>query len=185
MEDEFVSLKQLAKELGMDRSHARRYVRRLGFTPQKMRRPDSQNQLTLAVSIPEAELIRGKRREEGFFESMKPVVMEVGVFYVIRLVPELDPRRLKLGFADYLLSRLGQHRTAAPTASVVKSWPCKRTWEGTVMDCLTGVNCRLILNEVFECDDVDALIERADSLFALLPDPAAKAPLADVSPHNT
>ena len=53
------------------------------------------------------------------------------------------------------------------------------------MDCLTALNCRLILNEVFECDDVDALIVRADELFDLLPDPTAKAPLADVSPHNT
>ncbi len=185
MAEDFVSLKQLAGELGMDRSHARRYILRLGFTPHKRRTPDSQNQLTLAVSIPEAELIRGKRREEGFFESTKPVVKEVGIFYVIRLVPELDPRRLKLGFADDLLSRLCQHRTAAPTAAVVKSWPCKRAWEGTVMDCLTVVNCRLILNEVFECDDVDALIARADKLFDLLPDPAAKAPLADVSPRNT
>ena len=53
------------------------------------------------------------------------------------------------------------------------------------MDCLTAVSCRLILNEVFECDDVDALIKRGDNLFALLPDPAAKAPLAEASPHNT
>jgi hypothetical protein len=53
------------------------------------------------------------------------------------------------------------------------------------MDCLTSVNCRLILNEVFECDDFDAVISRADKLFALLPDPAARAPLADASPHKT
>src|SRR5271157_2737812 len=91
MAEDFVSLKQLAGELGMDRSHARRYILRLGFTAHKRRTPDSQNQLTLAVTIPEAELIRGKRREGGFFESTKPVVKEVGVFYVIRLVPELDP----------------------------------------------------------------------------------------------
>lgn len=185
MAEDFVSLKQLAGELGMDRSHARRYVLRLGVTPHKRRTPDSQNQLTLAVSTPEAELIRAKRQEAGFLESTKPVFTEVGMFYVIRLVPELDQRRLKLGFADDLPSRLGQHRTAAPTAAVVKSWPCKRAWEGTVMDCLTAVNCRLILNEVFECDDVDALIARGDKLFDLLPDPAAKAPLADASPYNT
>src|SRR5262249_51860396 len=103
MAEEFVSLKQLAADLGMDRSHARRYVLRLGFPPHKRRTPDSQNQLTLAVTIPEAEVIRNKRREAGFFQSTKPVVSEVGVFYVIRLVPELDPRRLKLGFADDLL----------------------------------------------------------------------------------
>lgn len=104
---------------------------------------------------------------------------------MIRLVPELDARRLKLGFADDLPSRLVQHRTAAPTAAVIKSWPCKRAWERTVMDCLTLVNCRLILNEVFECDDVDALIARAEKLFELLPEPAAQAPLAEVSPRNT
>jgi hypothetical protein len=33
----------------------------------------------------------------------------------IMLVPELDPRRIKLGYADELSYRLSQHRTAAPT----------------------------------------------------------------------
>lgn len=185
MAEEFVSLKQLAEELEMDRSHARRYVLRLGVTPHKRRTPDSQNQLTLAVETHEADLIRTKRREEGFIGSKKPVARNVGVFYLIRLVPELDPRRVKLGFADDLNSRLFQHRTAAPTAVVVKSWPCKRAWEWTVMDCLTGSNCRLILNEVFECDDVEALTSRADRLFALLPEPGNHMLLADASPFNT
>ncbi len=39
------------------------------------------------------------------------------------LEDELDHRRLKLGFADDLNSRLAQHRTAAPTAVVARSWP--------------------------------------------------------------
>ena len=108
MAEDFVSLKQLATELGMDRSHARRYVLRHGVTPHKRRTQDSLNQLTLAVSMHEADLIRAKRREEGFLGSTKPVSKEVGEFYVIRLVPELDPRRVKLGFADDLLSRLAQ-----------------------------------------------------------------------------
>ena len=185
MSDEFISLKQLADELEMDRSHARRYVLRLGIKPHKRRTPDSQNQLTLAVDTREADLIRSKRREEGFIGSTKPVAKDAGVFYVIRLVPELDPRRVKLGFADDLNFRHAQHRTAAPTAVVMKSWPCKRAWEGTVMDCLTGFGCRLILNEVFECDDVESLIARADQLFSLLPDPCKRVSLADVSPFNT
>ena len=185
MADEFISLKQLADELEMDRSHARRYVLRLGIQPHKRRTPDSQNQLTLAVDTQEAELIRAKRREEGFIGSTKPIARDAGVFYVIRLVPELDPRRVKLGFADDLNYRHSQHRTAAPTAIVVKSWPCKRAWEGTVMDCLTGSACRLILNEVFECEDVDSLIARGDQLFALLPDPGNRVALADASPFNT
>jgi hypothetical protein len=184
MTQDFVSLKRLAHELGMDRSHARRYVLRQGIMPHKRRTQDSQNQLTLAVTRGEAESIIAKRREEGFLGSTKSVVKEVGAFYVIRVVPELDPRRIKLGFADDVATRLAQHRTAAPTAIVVKSWPCKRAWEATVTDCLTAVGCRLILNEVFECDDVSALIARGDLLFELLPSPEAKMPLAHASPYN-
>lgn len=122
MPTDYVSLKQLSDDLGMDRSHARRYVLRHGIQPHKRRTPDSQNQLTLAVTVQEAEAIKTKRREEGFLGDAKPLAKEVGVFYIIRLVPELDPRRIKLGYADGLASRLSQHRTAAPTAVVVKSW---------------------------------------------------------------
>jgi hypothetical protein len=184
MTAEYVSLKHLAQEIGMDRSHARRYVLRLGITPHKRRTPDSQNQLTLAVDANEATLIRQKRREEGFIGDSKPVPKDVGSFYVIRLVPELDGRRIKMGFADDLATRLCQHRTAAPTAQVVASWPCKRSWEGTVMDCLSGYKCRLILNEVFECDDVEGLVQLGGGLFGLMPAPFLKAPLAEASPYN-
>lgn len=184
MPNDYVSLKQLSDDLGMDRSHARRYVLRHGIQPHKRRTPDSQNQLTLAVTVQEAEAIKTKRREEGFLDAAKPVAKEVGVFYIIRLVPELDLRRIKLGYADDLGSRLSQHRTAAPTAVVVKSWACKRAWEGTVMDCLTAAGCRLILNEVFECDSLDELLARGGALFGLLGDPAIRTPLSEVSPHN-
>lgn len=52
------------------------------------------------------------------------------------------------------------------------------------MDCLTAAGCRLILNEVFECDSVDDLLARGDALFDLLGDPAIRTPLSEVSPHN-
>jgi hypothetical protein len=181
---DYVSLKQLSEEIGMDRSHARRYVLRFGIQPHKRRTPDSQNQLTLAVTVEEAEAIRAKRREDGFLGESKRLTKDVGEFYVIRLVPELDSRRVKLGYADDLASRLAQHRTAAPTAVVIKSWPCKRAWEITVMDCLTASGCRLILSEVFECDDFEGLLKRGNALFGLLGDPAIRTPLSEVSPHN-
>ena len=91
---------------------------------------------------------------------------------------------VKLGFAIDLNDRLVQHRTAAPTARVLKSWPCKRSWEVTVMDCLSSVTCRHILNEVFECDNLDDLIGRGDELFRLLPDPKKRAELSEHSPHR-
>jgi hypothetical protein len=185
MTQEYVSLKDLADELGLTLSWLRIYTMRNGVKPHKRRTADSRNQLRLAVTAEEAEWIRAKRREEGFFADCKAADKDAGVFYVIQLVPELDARRLKLGFADDLALRLAQHRTAAPTARVVKSWPCRRVWEFTVMDCLVGTECRLILNEVYECDDINALLARGDQLFQLLPDPATSAQLADASPRNT
>lgn len=182
--EEFVSLKQLATELGLDRSNTRKYVLKSGIRPHKRRTPDSGSQLTLALTLEEADRIRAKRREEGFLGASKAVAKEVGYFYVIRLVPELDPRRVKLGFADDVAIRLAQHRTAAPTAVLVKYWPCKRSWEGTAIDCLAA-GCRLILNEVYECEDVDRLLVRGDQFFGLLHAPEEKMQLSEHSPHNT
>jgi hypothetical protein len=100
-------------------------------------------------------------------------------------VPELDPKRLKLGFAESIDQRLLQHRTAAPTARVLHAWPCKRSWELTAMDSLARVDCRLILNEVFECDDPEALVDRGEAFFTLLPQPNTRVPLAESSPLNS
>jgi hypothetical protein len=48
--DGFVSIKELAQRLGMDRSHARRYVLKLGYSFHKRRTSDSGSQLTLCVT---------------------------------------------------------------------------------------------------------------------------------------
>ena len=183
-EKAYISKKHLAEELGMDRSHARRYVLKLGFKTQKRRTPDSGSQLTLTISAEEAEAILKNRRDKGFTAQDKVVESDAGVFYVMQLVPEFDPKRIKLGFAIDLNDRLVQHRTAAPTAKVLQSWPCKRTWEVTVMDCLSSVACRHILNEVFECDSLDDLVRRGDELFRILSDPKRRAELLEHSPHR-
>jgi hypothetical protein len=141
MADEFVTLKDLAAEFGIDHSNVRKYVRKLGIATQRRRTPNSRNQLTDTLTQEEAECVRAKRREEGFLGSMKAVDAAVGVFYVVQLIPELDSSRIKFGYADDMSTRLGQHRTAAPTARVLKTWPCKRSWESTIMDALAACDC--------------------------------------------
>lgn len=170
----FVSLKQLALELNMDRSHMRKYVLALGIQPHKRRTADSHHQLTLAVDTAEADQIRQDRSKKGFVSSETVVCDELGFFYVVQLVPELDPTRVKLGFAADLKARLAQHRTAAPTAKIIRSWRCKRSWEKTVIDCLAAVRCSLIANEVYKCHDTESLVKKADELFAVLPSPGVK-----------
>lgn len=179
-----ISLKALAVELGMDRSHARRYVLNLGIIPAKRRTADSGGQLTLTVSAPEAELIRRARSEQGFSGAQGAVENETGFFYVIQLVPELEPKRIKLGFADNVSNRLSQHRTSAPTAKLLKSWPCRRSWERTAIDAIAAVGGALILNEVFQFQDIEAAIARADQFFSLLPRPSDRCAVADHSPHR-
>ncbi|WP_139555998.1 hypothetical protein [Methylotetracoccus oryzae] len=181
-EDEFTSIKELSKRLGMDRSHARRYVLKLGYSFHKRRTQDSGGQLTLCVSNAEAEEIVSQRVDQGFTASVVVAVSDVGFFYVIQLIPELDPKRLKLGFAESIDQRLSQHRTAAPTAKVLKAWPSRRSWELTAMDSLTRIDCSRILNEVFECDNPQALVDRGDAFFSLLPQPGTRTPLAESSP---
>jgi len=180
--EEFVSIKDLAKRLNMDRSHARRYVMKLGYEFHQRRTPDSANQRTLCVTGSQAEEILARRNDEGFIASTVVVVSEIGVFYVIQLVPELDPRRVKFGFAESLEQRFQQHRTAAPTAKVLAAWPCKRSWELAAMDALTSIGCRRILNEVFECDELEKMIERANTFFGMFPTPGIQVPLAENSP---
>jgi len=167
-EQQYISLKQLAQEFGLDRSNLRKYILARGFSFSKMRMPDSGNQLINVLTEEDAEQIRMLREQEGFGE---PKVLDVngGWFYVIQLVPELDSRRIKLGFASDPESRLKAHQTTCPTANLVGTWPCKRSWERAALDSATQSSCKLIANEVFDCDNIEALIAHCKAFFAVMP----------------
>lgn len=97
-----------------------------------------------------------------------------GYFYVIDLIPEaLDLNRLKLGFSSNLEQRLQNHRCAAPTAVILKSWPCKKIWELAAMDALSRGEKQVghDRSEVFDVLSVSAVLERGDDFFGLMPCP--------------
>jgi hypothetical protein len=104
-----------------------------------------------------------------------------GFFYLIQLVPEALPNRVKIGFADDFDKRLGEHRTAAPTAKLLKVWPCKRSWDYAAMDSITREECKLVLNEVYE-SDIAGFIARGDAFFAVMPSPDSERELSQYSP---
>lgn len=153
-----IPLRVLARELRVDRSHFRRYVTKLGIIPKKRHTADSGSKLVVTVTADEADVVRSHRRAQGYAFDSGEQDRAIGTFYVVQLVPELDPNRIKLGFAEDIGVRMAQHRTAAPTARVVRTWPCKRSWEFTVIDALASADCRLILNEVYECSDFSGLL---------------------------
>ena len=104
-----------------------------------------------------------------------------GYFYIIQLIPEALPNRVKIGFSDNLEKRLSEHKTAAPTAKILKAWPCKRSWDYAAMDSITREGCKLVLNEVFE-GEVNGFIERGDQFFAIMLTPDSERELSQYSP---
>ena len=109
------------------------------------------------------------RGDPGSLPHVGSAIGSSGAFYVVQLAPDLAPHRVKLGWAVDAQKRLAGHRTAAPTACLVKHWPCYRQSEGAAIRAITAVGCRALSREAF--DELDALVERANRYFAELPSP--------------
>jgi len=168
--DDYVPIADIAEWIGLDRSNARKYILKHGFKPLLIRTSRSRGQPTLALPREDAEAVRALRESQGFGTMSKPTAKGGrGWFYVVQLVPDLDPNRVKLGFTTSVDERLAAHRTAAPTAVLSKAWPCDAAWEAAAIASATRIGCRHIANEVYQCDDLAGLIERADAFFAVMP----------------
>lgn len=185
---ETVTYKEMAKRLGVDPTTIRRLVEKhgaeLGIAVQKGRANTSIAKWTHYISREDAD------RLAEFYETLHAGVdlssdaepfQRQGVFYVIQLVPEALPNRIKIGYTDNLDKRLTEHQTAAPTARVLASWPCKRSWDYAAMDSITREGCTLVLNEVYE-GDPDGFVQRGKDFFARMPKPDADRELSQHSP---
>jgi plasmid maintenance system antidote protein VapI len=191
---DLVSIKEMAKRLGVDPTTVRRLIEKygpeLGIEVQKARGDTTNAKWTNFISREDADRLkavyesrRGTRVPED--EKTGDVLQSFGYFYLVQLVPEALPNRIKIGYTDNLEKRLAEHQTAAPTARVIRSWPCKRSWDYAAMDSLTREGCTLVLNEVFE-GDPDGFINRGNAFFALMPNRETHRDLAQHSPlRNT
>ena len=169
--DHRVGIVDLADDLACYKQTIFKIVKRLGIVPQDRRESARGNQKIKTVSVKEAELIQSELRRSarsGAQDTLPaPFIDERGVFYVIQLEPEHDPRRVKVGFGD-LDERFRKHRCSAPFASIVKSWPCRRTWERAAIDCITD-GFEQLGDEVFRTTSLDDIVTRADRFFNLMP----------------
>lgn len=106
----------------------------------------------------------------GIEKSAVCDLSSVGFLYIIQIAPDLDPKRLKLGFAGKYDQCLWEQRTLVSTAKVLRIWPCRQSWEMAAIAALTcGLVHRSTQDEVFECDEIDALLARGDAFFDMLP----------------
>ena len=87
-----------------------------------------------------------------------------GFFYLILLVPEFSDKRIKAGFTSRLDSRLNEHMMSAPTAKLIFSRPCQRSWEIFLLAYVHSHGER-IRSEVFDIHDSKKLIKNLTTLF--------------------
>ena len=115
---DLITLAETAKRLNVDISTARRLVQRvaaqLGITPTK----GKQNVIYLTAEDAE--------RLIAFYETQtsrpadadsEAAFQRFGFFYIIQLVPEALPNRVKIGYTDNLENRIAEHRSAAEMAA--------------------------------------------------------------------
>ncbi len=182
---EMLAIVEIAKRLRLDSTTVRRLIAKQKDALQLTLRRGKSDKLFLSKEdaerlIASYEARRGQAVVEEP-ESDTATYDRYGFFYLIQLVPEALPNRVKIGFADNVEKRLAEHQTAAPTAKIVRSWPCKRSWDYAAMDSVTRNNCKLVLNEVYE-GEIQGFIDRAAAFFAVMPHPESERELSEYSP---
>ena len=181
----FRTYKEIADELGVSIDTIRRNVRNqknaLNLEPQKQKTPSSKGALVACLTSDDAEKLIRFYKSRGSSKSDIDNNRNYGYFYIIQLIPEFQPDRVKIGFADDVNKRFKEHQTASPTAKLLGYWPCKRAWDQAAMDSISRTGCRLVLNEVYE-GDIEEFIKRAEQFFEIMPDPTTEIELSDYSP---
>jgi hypothetical protein len=169
-----ISVIEVAKETDRHKTVIFRVLKRLGIEAQKLKGPFSHGQHLTYITREEYRLVKAelrsmrRHRRGSKAVSSELAIQESGVFYVVQLEPDHDPGRFKVGFASNLAERLRAHRTSAPFAEVLKTWPCRPLWERTVIDCVCD-ECDRLHTEVFRTDSIDRVITKCDEFFALMP----------------
>ena len=174
MENNLITVSQLASDLGKQKQHIFKVLKRLGIERKLEKSTAARGQKIAYVTMEDY-----KRVKDYFFVAKIEASETIadsntgGVFYLIQLEPEHDPGRFKLGFATNLEERLRSHKTSAPFSKVLKTWPCKLLWEKTAIDCATQ-GCKQLHTEVFRAESVKEVQTRCDQFFALMPETRSK-----------
>jgi len=178
MSDDLISVIDFARQQGAHKQSIFKILRRLGVEPTKRSGTNNRGQLVSYITKEDADLVSANLRPAKSSdlvanEESNRLLEERGVFYLICLEPKSDPGRFKVGFATTLSERLRQLRCSAPFIEIIATWPCKRLWERTAIDCVTE-GCERLHTEIFRTMSLTAIREKCDQFFALMPKLATK-----------
>jgi hypothetical protein len=111
------------------------------------------------------------RSRQGFdARSVKAVAVDDGngFFYVVRLMPDVAPNRVKIGYANSLESRLAAHRTTCPRLELAQSWPCRRVFEPAAIAAAVNGSATCYGGEVYDVESVEGVVHRLDGFFEMV-----------------
>jgi len=165
-----MSVREVAAKLSRNRASIHKVVARLGIKIVKQKGESTRGQIAHFIRAKDYPRISEHLTSPTDVESDHEAVHGTGSFYLISLEPELDPGRFKVGFGADTNERLRRHKTSAPFAQVIKTWPCKGLWEKTAIDCVSQ-GCERLHTEVFRAQDIGEVLQKGDSFFGLMPDP--------------
>lgn len=190
--NDLISVIDLGTELGILKQSIFKILNRLGIQPAKRLGANSRGQIIAFITQEEARRVSeyvvprrssigpNDQPSSGIAESL---LNERGVFYLLALEPKSDPSRFKVGFAATLPDRLRQLRCSAPFAEVIATWPCKRLWERTAIDC-AAEGCERLHTEVFRAASLEEVRAKCDRFFALMPRNAIPEKTRPVPPNT-
>ena len=185
--EKYVTFQEAAEENGIGIDTVRRNAKKLELEITRRKTPSSRGTLVNCLQREDADKLKAffdQKQNYEFTPGISDVsVQRYGYFYLIQLVPEALPDRVKIGYTDNLEQRLSEHRTSAPTLKLIKSWKCKRSWDQAAMDSITRENCKQVLSEVYE-GDIDGFIERGDKFFWNMPSSEDEVIFSEHSPLN-
>ena len=166
-----ISLIEIARIHNKRKQAVFRIVRKLGLSVEKAVGQSTRGQRASHIAIQDYQTNKQHfiAASPGAARSQPPPdAVTQAVFYLISTEPELDPGRFKVGFSNDVDERMHSHKTSAPLAKLVSTWPCKQLWEKTAIDCVAA-GCERLDPEVFRARDIREAIERADRFFELMP----------------
>jgi len=176
MSEDLVSVIDVARHHGKKKQTIFKILRRLGIEARKIRGAKN-GQFLSYITQDEFRLVSNELPSYGNEDDSErnqgssvteAALAEQGVFYLVQLEPDHDPMRFKVGFASSISERLRALRCSAPFAKVLGTWPCKRLWEKTAMDCVSE-GCERLHTEVFRIDSIDKVLGKCEQFFSLMP----------------
>ena len=93
----------------------------------------------------------------------------VGELYVLQIVPDVDPRLVRIGYSGAVDSIVAEAREDHRTARLVGSWPIRETWLPAVIDSITRNGFRQTAPGMYRVPRIETLVERIVGLLEHFP----------------